>query len=97
MMNERDVFFYFLNPDARRLLRRTEVRPLLLREISDITLLLNNETGSRNFENALRSLFYRVRKMNYPQALMSDEGMRSYLTYLVKVTDPSLEELRTYF
>ena len=70
------------------------MRESALAELRTIELIVTNNEANPNYTTAYRDFQVRMRSLNYPPQLTTEEGLRTYYDYLMKIVKPTTRELR---
>ena len=98
-----DLFFFYLLGDQGKRLFTTALkkdqrtRTDALREIQEMTVLLQGHEEHPYYPRAFRSYAYRMRELGDPEQLQTQQGMQQYLTYMVLSVNPTQEEYRSSY
>ena len=83
----RESFFLFINPQKNRLWQKFSdnpyLRPAVKKEVNDISSLLDIKIYSEPEMRIFIEFNRRYRNIGYPEALSTDEGLRKYSDYLL--------------
>ena len=93
----RDFFFFFLRGETGErtftaLRKEPNIRAAALEEIMDLGVLLTDRDHPR-YGFAWQRFSYRIRDLGRPNVFDTLEGFFAYHDYLVRVLDPTIEEL----
>ena len=96
----REGFFFYLlenKKDKQELLtgqlKIRGVRKTIISEITDVILLLTDESNHPRFARAVNYWVHRLTLNHYPRSLMTDIGIQEYQNYLTLTANPTIPEL----
>lgn len=70
-----------------------KIRESALAEIRYLEVLLSDDIHDPEYICVYRDFFTRLRTIGYPDRLSSEEGIRDYYDYLMRIVRPTVQEL----
>lgn len=92
-------FFYLLGEKGKQVLKTAlkqdvRVRSDALQEIQEVCVLLRGDENHPIYRSAFSSFSYRMRELRDPQPLLTQDGLRQYLRYMVEQVNPTQQEFQ---